>query len=186
LGPNGAELFPGVPCIDIAADTLLKYSNQPGVDDAITLMDFASAADALCLYVVSVRNFRSEVALSDYRGVPMVDANEFLRPVEFGPEFPSVFPFGHAIEGLDPLQIAVDPNPTLHSGAPPPCPDFALLAQGHTVARGYHVSIGTELAPDILSFVFNALGCPNPNSAAFQRLNYIERAKKRKAESEDE
>ena len=100
VGDGGRELFPGVPCVDIKESDLLKFANivtasaeggvlaagvtkEDCILDAITMFDFASAAESLYLYVTSVPTFKSrDPALSDFLGVPMVDSDEFLRSVE--------------------------------------------------------------------------------------------------------
>jgi hypothetical protein len=90
VGPNGSELFPGVPCVDIAKADLLKYANiveDGDVLQAITLFDFASCASALGVYVVGAQNNFSkskDPALGDFMGVPLVDADAFLKSVDFG------------------------------------------------------------------------------------------------------
>jgi len=118
----------------------------------------------------------------------LVDVNEFLKPVVFQdtPEdgYPKIahFPVDYNVTGLEALSISVDTKPVLEvQGTPPPCLDFSLVGEDAMLTRGYRVSIGTQAVPDVLSFVFNAMGCPSVNSLAFQRLDYTQRAK-RKAE----
>ena len=101
VGQNGSELLPGVACIDIKEEDLIKYANipKPGdfaghggvgrddcVQDAITLFDFACASDALYVYVASMPAFKMrDPAMSDFLGVPLVDTDQFLQSVEFQP-----------------------------------------------------------------------------------------------------
>lgn len=189
VGANGSELFPGVPCLDVSQSDLLRFANKPGstqedVLDAITLLDFASSASALYLYVVSTRTFKNDIGLSDYRGVPLVDANRFLSCVSFeeGEELEgeATFPLNFSIAGLEKPFATVSVAPLSLDAAPAPCPDFSLLSEDCTVSKGYFLTIGTDAAPDILRLVFNVMGCQSQSS--HQRLDYLQRAqRKRKA-----
>jgi len=198
VGPNGGELFPGVPCVDVAAQDLLRHSNNhpTGEDatlDAITLFDFASAASALSLYVVSARSYKQD-ELSDFRGVPLVDVDAFLKPVAFqdgdAPKT-AAFPAPFSVAGLEPLSIFVATAPVLDQAGPAsPCEDFSLVARTARLTKGYHVSVGTLAMPDLLTFAFNAAGCPSASARAFQRLDYAQRVGGKRKEpaspSEDE
>lgn len=208
VGDGGRELFPGVPCVDINESDLLKFANivaaagEAGEDsgalskkdcvlDAITLFDFASAAESLYLYVTSVPTFKSrDPALSDFLGVPMVDSDEFLRSVDMrqGEEGEVVddklmFLFKHEIVNFSPHPIVtVYTAPVFNpGGAPAPCPDFALMFDMCSVAKGYLVTIGKEGAPDVLKFVFNVMGCQFSPNKSSNRLDYAARGAKRKA-----
>jgi hypothetical protein len=188
VGPNGAELFSGVPCVDISLHDLLKFSNKPAtvleddVFDAITLLDFASSADALYLYVVATHLYKADPALSDFRGVPLVDSNEFLSCVSFEDQpYPAeaVFPLPYSIQGLEKPSLTVTTAPVSAQASPPPCPDFSLLFENCTIAKGYPFSIGTADAPEVLRMVFNIMGC-QAQGGTLQRLDYLERAQKRR------
>ena len=210
VGDGGRELFPGVPCVDINESDLLKFANTvvaPGaagegaeslavvkkdcVMDAITLFDFASAAEALYLYVTSVPTFKTrDPALSDFLGVPMVDSDEFLRSIDMrqGEEGEVIddkmmFLFKHEIVHFSPNPIVtVYTTPVFNSGGvPAPCPDFALMFEMCSVAKGYLVTIGKEDTPDVLKFVFNVMGCQFSPNKSSNRLDYAARGAKRKA-----
>lgn len=208
VGDGGRELFPGVPCVDINESDLLKFANivvpaeaagddssvvskKDCVQDAITLFDFASAAESLYLYVTSVPTFKSrDPALSDFLGVPMVDSDEFLRSVDMrqGEEGEVIddkmmFLFKHEIVNFSPNPIVtVYTAPVFNpGGAPAPCPDFALMFDMCSVAKGYLVTIGKEGAPDVLKFVFNVMGCQFSPNKSSNRLDYAARGSKRKA-----
>lgn len=179
VGPNGAELFPGVPCVDIAVEDLFRFANVVGeelqdkVFDAVTLLDFSSAASALWMYVVGVSAYKSgDPLLSEFRGVPLVDVDAFLRSVDFEGvdedaemggvvmEDRVVFPFKHEIASLNAKAVVtVFTAPVVSSGTPAPCPDFSLISEASTVTKGYLVTIGTRCVPDMLRVVLNVTGC---------------------------
>jgi hypothetical protein len=205
VGDGGRELFPGVPCVDIYESDLLKFANivagaggeagAAGKDecvlDAITLFDFASAAESLYLYVTSVPSFKSrDPALSDFLGVPMVDSDEFLKSVEIQQgeegemvEDKLVCPFRHEIVNFSPHPIvSVYTTPVFNAVGPAaPCPDFALMFDMCSVDKGYLVTIGKEGAQDVLKFVFNVMGCQFSPNKSSSRLDYAARGAKRKA-----
>lgn len=204
VGDGGRELFPGVPCVDISESDLLKFANivvagdaESGVTkedcvmDAITMFDFASAAESLYLYVTSVPTFKSrDPALSDFLGVPMVDSDGFLKSVEIRQgedgevvEDKQVFLFKHEIVNFSAQPIvSVYTAPVFNAiGTPAPCPDFALMFEMCSVAKGYLVTIGKEGAPDVLKFVFNVMGCQFSPNKSSSRLDYTTRCVKRKA-----
>ena len=202
VGEGGSELFPGVPCVDIKASDLVKYANVASgsggsdgdeelVTDAITLFDFASAANALYVYVVSVPSFKSrDPALSDFLGVPIIDSNQFLKSIEFGSaedgevtDDRAVFPFRHPIVNLsDRPIVTVLTAPVFNATGPSAlCPDFALMSEVCAVSKGYLVTIGTEDMPEVLRVVFNAMGCQFSPNGTPSRLDYAARLGKRKA-----
>lgn len=123
VGQGGGELLPGVACVDISLSDMLKYANivpkegedmQELVQQAITLYDFASAAGALSVYAVCCRFFKTgDPNLGDFKGVPLVDVDIFLKSVDFDQpveedgdntadimEDKVIFPFGHEICNL--------------------------------------------------------------------------------------
>lgn len=223
LGPNSTELFPGVPSIDISVRDLLKFANvvrgsetAPGspsaasatgdgaaaaddaVLDAITFFDFASAAGALCVYVVSVQHYKTgDLALADFRGVPLVDVNEFTKGIDMakrisekqdGDELDEqeIFDFGAEIPSLSKNpSVTVFTQPVTHSqssGVPAPCPDFSLMSEACAVKKGYLFSIGSSDFPEALKLVFNVMGCQSASVQAMRRMDYAARAAtKRKA-----
>ena len=200
VGPNGAELFPGVPCVDISQEDLFRFSNVVGAElsdkafDAITLMDFASSASSLWLYVVSVSAYKnSDPMLSDFRGVPLVHVDTFLESIDFEDgetggvvmEDKVVFPFKHDIVSLKAKAVVtVFTNTVASTGVPAPCPDFALVSEACAVAKGYVVTIGTRAMPDMLRFVFNVMGCSVMPGGTPIRMDYataaLERLNKRR------
>jgi len=164
------------------------------VQDAITLFDFASAAEALYVYVTSVPTFKSrDPAMSDFLGVPMVDSDQFLKSVEFPGALATedgeivedkvLFPFRHEIVTLsDKPLVTVFTSAVFNATGPPaPCPDFALMSEVCSVKKGYIVSIGRDDAPDILRFIFNVTGCQFSPNGCPSRLDYVARLGKRKA-----
>jgi hypothetical protein len=211
VGDGGRELFPGVSCVDIYESDLLKFANivvagegdlghvglskEECVMDAITLFDFASAAESLYLYVTSVPTFKSrDPALSDFLGVPMVDSDGILKAVEIKASMAEedgevmedklVFPFGREIVNFSAHPVvSVFTGPVYNAtGAPAPCPDFALMFEMCSVAKGYQVTIGKDDVPDVLKFVFNVMGCQFSPNKSSSRLDYASRgAAKRKA-----
>ena len=204
VGPNGAELFPGVPCVDIAQEDLFRFSNsvaeelQDRVFDAVTLLDFSSSAGALWMYVVGVSAYKTgDPMLSDFRGVPLVDVDVFLKSVDFEGlsgdseagevvmEDRVVFPFKHEIVSLGAkAAVTVFTSPVVHAGVAPPCPDFSLISEASSVAKGYLVTIGTRTMPDILRVVLNVMGCVVIPGGAPSRMDYataaLERMQKRR------
>ena len=209
VGDGGRELFPGVPCVDINESDLLKFANivaisgdgegessgavskEDCIQDAITLFDFASAAESLYLYVTSVPTFKSrDPALSDFLGVPMVDSDGFLKSIDIKqgeegemPDDKLVFLFKHEIVNFSPQPIVtVYTAPVFNAVGPPaPCPDFALMFDMCSVAKGYLVTVGKDSAPDVLKFVFNVMGCQFSPNKSSSRLDYAARGGKRKA-----
>jgi hypothetical protein len=198
VGPNGGELFPGVPCVDIAKVDLLKYANAVGdgeddVYQAITLLDIASCACSLAMYVVGTQGNYSkskDPALGDFRGVPLVDVDKFLKSVDFesadGEEVVMrdrvIFPFRSEIVGFgDGVPcITVFTKPVLDVfGKPAPCPDFSLLSEELSVGKGYTVTIGTKEIPDIVKVVFNVMGCMSSAAGTPVRLDYASQTAKR-------
>lgn len=165
---------------------------QDCVEDAITLLDFASCASALRMYVVGAVAFKSgDPMLSDFRGVPLVDSDAFLKSVDFedvGGEMGEVvmedrvvFPFKHEIVSLGAKPIVtVFTSASAFVGVPAPCPDFSLVSEGGAVGKGYLVTIGTRAIPDILRLVFNIMGCMAQPGNAPVRVDYTQRMEKRR------
>jgi len=185
-GPDQGELFPGVPSVDIKESDLLKYTNivvgqgeeaATFVLDAITLLDFASAADALWVYVVSVQQYKTgDPGAGDFHGVPMVDTDTFLQCIDFKDKAAQaeagddsideqeLFKFPRAIPNLsDSPVVTVFTNPITKSidasGLDAPCSDFSLMSEACNVKRGYLVTVGRGDYPDVLRFVFTVMGC---------------------------
>ena len=161
--------------------------------DAITLLDFASCASALRMYVVGLQAYKTgDPLLSDFRGVPLVDVDAFLKSVDFEDiggdlevsgvvlEDRVVFPFKHEIVsiGAKPI-VTVFTTPVEFSGKPAPCPDFSLVSDDSTVSKGYLVTIGTRTIPDILRVVFNVMGCMAMPGGSPVRMDYASMMLKR-------
>jgi len=203
-GSSGSsESAPGSPCASsvaeggVAADGSAVVADET-VLDAITFFDFASAAGALCVYVVSVQHYKTgDLALADFRGVPLVDVNEFTKGIDMSKrirekedgetlEEQEVFEFGSEIPSLakNPL-VTVSTTPVTHSqssGVPAPCPDFSLMSEACAVKKGYLVTLGSSEFPDALRLVFNVMGCQSASVQAMRRMDYAARAaSKRKA-----
>jgi hypothetical protein len=160
---------------------------QDRVLDSITLLDFASCASALNLYVVGLQAYKTgDPMLSDFRGVPLVDVDAFLKSVDFEDvggdlevggvvmEDRVIFPFKHEIVsiGAKPI-VTVFTNPVEFVGKPPPCPDFSLLSEESSVGKGYLVTVGTRAMPDILRMVFNVKGCMTMPGGSPVRMDYL-------------
>jgi hypothetical protein len=95
-----------------------------------------------------------------------------------------VFPFGREIVNFSAHPVvSVFTGPVYNAtGAPAPCPDFALMFEMCSVAKGYQVTIGKDDVPDVLKFVFNVMGCQFSPNKSSSRLDYASRgAAKRKA-----
>ena len=164
------------------------------MEDAITLLDFASCASALRMYVVGAVAYKSgDPMLSDFRGVPLVDSDAFLKSVDFEEvggdlemgevvmEDRVVFPFKHEIVSLGAKPVVtVFTTPSAFIGRPVPCPDFSLVSEGGAVGKGYFVTIGTKAIPDILRLVFNVMGCIAQPGNAPVRVDYAQRMEKRR------
>ncbi len=161
--------------------------------DAITLLDFASCASALRMYVVGVQAYKTgDPMLSDFRGVPLVDVDVFLKSVDFEDiggdlevsgvvmEDRVVFPFKHEIVSLGARPIVtVFTVPVEFNGKIAPCPDFSLVSEDSTVSKGYLVTIGTRMIPDILRMVFNVMGCMSMPGGSPVRMDYASMVLKR-------
>ena len=96
-----------------------------------------------------------------------------------------VFPFRHDIPSLGSKAFVTVHFPALSvsTGVSPPCPDFSLLSEDSVVGKGYLVTIGTKIMPDVLRVVLNVLGCSS-SSGLMARMDYVtamaERAAKRR------
>ena len=130
-------------------------------------------------------------ALGDFRGVPVVDVDKFLKSVDFEDSEGEmvvmrdrvVFPFKSEIVGFgDGVPcITVFTKPVLDVfGKPAPCPDFSLLSEELSVGKGYTVTIGTKEIPDIVKVIFNVMGCMSSASGNPVRLDYTKRLEKKR------
>ena len=182
LGPNSSELGNELACVDIHNDVLLSYSNQSTLEDAITLFDFASAKEALYIYVVPVKSYsRTEVVLSEYRGVPLVNVDRFLSDVviPLGPHA-SVYEYDFPLNNLEiSAKLTLDTESFRKPGPSAITKDFPILGVEFEVQKGYMLTLLSG-GDTLLQFVFNVMGCPPSQFKEFKRLDYV---KKRKAES---
>jgi hypothetical protein len=64
-------------------------------------------------------------------------------------------------------------------GLPAPCPDFSLLSEELSVGKGYSIAIGTKEIPDIVTLVFNVMGCMSSAAGTLVRLDYASQTAKR-------
>ena len=145
------------------------------------------------MYVVRAVSYKpGDPMLSDFRGVPLVDSDAFLRSVDFedvGGDLEAggvvmedrvVFPFKHEIVSLGARPIVtVFTTPSPFVGKPAPCPDFSLVSEGCAVGKGYFVTIGTREIPDILRLVFNIMGCMSLPGGHPVRVDYTAVMEKR-------
>ncbi len=144
--------------------------------------------------MVGVASYKSgDPMLSDFRGVPLVDSDAFLKSVDFedvGGDLEAggvvmedrvIFPFKHDIVSLGSKPIVtVFTQPSVFPGSAAPCPDFSLASEGVAVGKGYLVTIGTHAMPDILRLVFNVMGCLVLPGGAPVRVDYTSRMEKRR------
>jgi hypothetical protein len=158
--PGGEDsALPGLPHFDIALQDLQTFTNCPGdVQSARTFVDLAIAAGALRAFVAFDDYYnRTEPRLSQFRGVPLVDVNAFLAPVEaeslegaactvFGTDWK----VAHEM-ALQTIALRVGAAPLSQpAGAPrgegevvpPPCADLPLVSDACSFNRGYRIHVG--------------------------------------------
>ena len=164
---SGATPVPGVHGVDIAVKDLEAFTNSPGdVVSARTFVDLAIAAGALRVFVAFDDYYnRTEPELSQYRGVPLVDAGAFLAPIkEAGLEtsedsvlFDADWRVAHdahlqeiafRVRTVAVSQPAGVPARTIAGDTvEPPCPDLALVSAACAYARGYKSTSATPATP---------------------------------------
>jgi hypothetical protein len=162
---------------------------------ARTLADLAIASGSLYLFATyDDYNSRQDPALSAFRGVPLIDANAFLSPVDEGRldsweeavSFAAPWHVPQEAE-LKSIGFRVGTTPaTQVEGTPPACPDLSIVSSECSFQRGYRVYVGnpgTEGGDDafyILSFFFNCGGAREAQpgvgggqATAFKRVRVV-------------
>ena len=174
---EGTEPIPGVRRIDIAASVLRRFTNtaidsddKSDVSFSRRLVDIAIAAGAAWIFLIRDEWFsKTDPALSDYRGVILIDSGVFLEYVDSHAflmldegETEMGFPLPYNLAELNSLVISVDTQSTesaadrAMTGASIPCPDFALIEPACPFERGYHVFIKDQRDDEIiLDVVYN-------------------------------
>ena len=184
IAEDGAEPIQGVRRIDVSKNALLRFTNtaNTGSDDDLSFAqcftDLAISAGAASMLVVRDEWFsKGDPALSEYRGVILIDSDAFLDHVTHKSfaslddgESEITFPVPWQLGDLSSLVIAVNPEPVnnLSTGDTPfkpECPDFMLVDPRVNFERGYHVTIKDQTDDEaILQFVFNV--SPKPTLGA--------------------
>jgi hypothetical protein len=156
---DGTTPVPGVSSVDISLADLQNFTNCPGdVLSARTLVDLAIAAGALRLLVVYDDYYnRTEPALSQYRGVPLIDIEAFLAPVkaeelEGAPctVFMTDWKVAHEMTlqkialrvGIAPLSQPVGIKPAGGEVVTRPCVDLPLVSDACSFSCGYKIHVG--------------------------------------------
>jgi hypothetical protein len=181
---SGNSPAPGVQCVDVAHEDLMRFTNFPGdLVAARTLVDLAIAAGSLRMFVTFNDYYnKEESVLSQFRGVPLVDCASFLTPVQEGEletqeeavTFPADWRVPHDPQ-LQSVAIRVGTIPREQEEgelsaednkhyAPPPCPDMPLVSPSCSFGRGYRVLVGNPGSGDqdaddayyVLEAYFNA------------------------------
>lgn len=159
---SGNTPTPGVQGVDVTHADLMRFSNSPGdLVAARTLVDLAIAAGSLRMFVTFDDYYnKQESALSQFRGVPLIDCASFLSPIQEGEletsdpsvTFPAEWRVSH-----DPLlqsiafRVGVVPKAQAEGESvddgevqfqPPPCPDMSLVSPACAFDKGYKVVIG--------------------------------------------
>jgi hypothetical protein len=146
VGKDGTELLPGVPSVDITKEDLFRFTNfqdtnsEDSVQDAITFLDFASSVDSLFVYVCYQPYKVGDPNQGDFKGVPLVDSEKFLKCVEYaalgrltsGAEATPpnvVFPFGTRF-----AELSEDPILTLWT-QPVSNPEVGIVVNRETVGK---------------------------------------------------
>lgn len=176
---SGQTPLPGVPSVDVAFKDLLRFTNCPGdTTSARTLVDLAIASGSLFMFVThDGYNNKQEPALSTFRGVPLIDANLFLHPVDGGALEESALDAGQeSVLFAAPWSVPQDAElksigfqvgaipKSQEEGVAPPCPDLSIVSAACSFKRGYRVYVGnpgTEGEDDsyyVLGFFYNCGG----------------------------
>lgn len=170
---SGTTPVPGVYCLDVSFDDMQRFTNFPGdLMGARTLMDLAIAAGALRVLVTYDDYYNhKETALSQFRCVPLIDTEVFLKPVE-AEQFETsraslLFPAHWTVRHEPILQVVgykVSTVPATQEEGQlcaydqsreclaPPCPDMVLCSPACAFQRGYRVLVGNPGSEEDESF----------------------------------
>ena len=171
---SGQTVLPGVQAVDVHFKDLRRFTNCPSdMTEARTLVDLAIAAGSLYLFATyDDYNSKQDPALSAFRGVPLIDANAFLSPVDEG----RLDSGEEAVSFAAPWHVPQDPElktigfrvgttPTAQAeGEPPQCPDLSIVSSSCAFERGYRVYVGNpgrdggDDSYYVLGFFFNCGG----------------------------
>ena len=163
---SGSTPVPGAQCVDVAHEDLMRFANSPGdLLAARTLVDLAIAAGAVRMFATFNDYYnKQEPALSQFRGVPLVDCASFLAPIQEGAletseesvTFRADWKVPHDPE-LQLIALRVGTIPAEQeegevapedifgvskSYVAPPCPDMPLVSPACSFGRGYRVLVG--------------------------------------------
>ena len=171
---DGAEPIPGIRRVDIPASILTRFTNTANtgseidIDFARRFVDVAIAAGAARILVVHDEWYsKVDQALSEYRGVILIDSDVFLEYVDHSVfkmiddgETEITFPLSYRLGDLSSLVIAVDTVPfgnlSQDPNYTPECPDFALVDHRAHFEKGYQVAIKDQTDDEtILQVVYN-------------------------------
>jgi hypothetical protein len=152
------EPVPGIRRVDVALSTLKAFTNAaPGVDESdVTfsrcLVDAAIAGGSASMFIIHDEWFsKADPALSEYRGVILIDSEKFLEHIDQGTfammedgQTETSFRVDYSLGPLNNLVMGVDIEPFSNKAdtAPlPTCPDFAIVDPAIRFERGYNVSL---------------------------------------------
>jgi hypothetical protein len=180
---SGNTAVSGTHGIDISHEDLMRFANSPGdIVSARTLVDLAISAGALKMFVTFDDYYnKQEAALSQFRGVPLVDCASFLEPVreddldtsETSVTFPATWKVPHDAN-LQSIAFCVGVTPKTQSEkandddeesfVAAPCLDMPLMSGACAFERGYKIVIGNPGTDDddeddsyyVLAVYFNA------------------------------
>ena len=163
---SGNTPVPGAQSVDVAHEDLMRFANAPGdLLAARTLVDLAIAAGSVRMFATFNDYYNKlEPALSQFRGVPLVDCASFLAPVQEGEletqEEAVTFPADWMVPHDPQLQsvafrVATAPKEqeegevapedifaVTKSFVAPPCPDMPLVSTACSFGKGYRVLVG--------------------------------------------
>lgn len=167
------EPVPGIRRIDVAFSVLRRFTNAPPGTDSDDLsfsrccVDAAIAAGAASMLIVHDTWFNTtDPALSEYRGVILIDSEAFLKHIDHNAfamtedgQMDIAFRLDYNLGPLNNIVMQVDLEPLSNkspTAADPPCPDFALMDPTIRFERGYSVSIKDQTDDGfILDLIYN-------------------------------
>ena len=173
VGEEGDEPGPGIRRIDVEVSVLRRFTNSaPGTDDKDVsfshhLVDAAIAAGAAYMLVIHDEWYpKADPALSEYRGVILIDSAVFLEYVDHT-VFTNIedgqteigFRLGYSLGDLNSLVMQVDFEPfsnKILTAPEPTCPDFVILEPHLKFEKGYNVCIKDQTNDEIiLNMIYN-------------------------------